>query len=106
MWKKVCKQLVLPIMLAAILAMLFRPIYLQDDSCNYFLAWILIGFPFGIRRMHLWMFPSKFDLGGTVGIFALNIIIGGLIGGIALLLDILSGIYYLLKMIFSGIKGW
>lgn len=105
MWKKVFKQLLLPILLAAMLAILFKSVYIQDGVCNYFLAWILIGFPFGIRKMFLWLIPSKFDLGGTVGVLVLNVIIGGIIGGFVLIAEIISGLFNLIKLVVSGIRN-
>lgn len=42
--------------------------------------------------MFLWLVPHRFDLAGTVGVFALNIILGGVIGGFALIAQIVSGI--------------
>ena len=37
-----------------------------------------------IHRMCLWLVPTKFDLAGTIGVVAVNIIVGGIIGGFAL----------------------
>ena len=47
-----------------------------------------------IRRMCLWLVPFGYGISGTVGIFALNIIIGGLIGGLALIVGLLLGIIH------------
>ena len=48
------------------------------------LAWILIGIPFGIRQVGLWLLPKHHDLSGTLGVFALSILLGGAIGGFVL----------------------
>lgn len=85
-------EVLLPVLVAALLALLFRPVYMADGSINYLLAWICVGFPFGIRRMFLWLVPQRFDLAGTVGIAVLNVIIGGIIGGFALVIQLVSGI--------------
>ena len=61
------RSVALPVCVALLLAILFRPIYLSEGQPNYLLAWICIGFPFGIRRMFLWLVPHRFDLAGTVG---------------------------------------
>lgn len=105
MWKKVFEQLILPVLFATIFAMLFKPIYIQDGVINYFLAWILIGFPFGIRKMFFILIPSKYDLGGTIGVMVLNIIVGGIIGGFVLIADIILGSFNLLKLVISGLKS-
>ena len=77
------RSVALPVCVALLLAILFRPIYLSEGQPNYLLAWICIGFPFGIRRMFLWLVPHRFDLAGTVGVVVLNVIVGGIIGGFA-----------------------
>ena len=60
---------------------------------------LCVGFPFGIRRMCLWLVPFGYGISGTVGIFALNIIIGGLIGGLALIVGLLLGIIHTIREI-------
>ena len=72
-------------------------IYMPDGVCDYFLMWLCVGFPFGIRRMCLWLVPFGYGISGTVGIFALNIIIGGLIGGLALIVGLLLGIIHTIR---------
>lgn len=52
------KEVVLPIALAFCLASFLKPIYMPDGVCDYFLMWICVGLPFGIRRMCLWLVPS------------------------------------------------
>jgi len=84
------KEVVLPIALAFCLASFLKPIYMPDGVCDYFLMWICVGLPFGIRRMCLWLVPSGYGISGSVGIFALNLIIGGLIGGLAFFIGLLS----------------
>ena len=83
------KEVLLPIALAFCLASFLKPIYMPDGVCDYFLMWICVGLPFGIRRMCLWLVPSGYGISGSVGIFALNLIIGGLIGGLAFLIGLL-----------------
>lgn len=88
----VFKQLVLPVLLALMLSAVFRSVYMTNGTCDYFLAWILIGFPFGIRKMWFWLAPSRFDLGATIGIVFLNVLVGGLIGGLILIWQIIKGL--------------
>jgi hypothetical protein len=96
---EIFRQLVLPVATAFLLALLFRPAYMKDGTCDYLLAWILIGFPFGIRRMFLVLLPSNFDLAGTVGICFLNVMVGGIIGGFALMLQVLKGLVVTVKIL-------
>lgn len=86
------RSVLLPVLLAGILLLLFKPVYMADGEINYLLLWICVGIPFGIRRMFLWLVPSRFDLAGTVGVFALNILAGGIIGGFALIGELIGGV--------------
>ena len=56
------KEVVLPIALAFCLASFLKPIYMPDGVCDYFLMWICVGLPFGIRRMCLWLVPSGYGI--------------------------------------------
>ena len=51
--------------------------------------------PFGIRRMFVWLIPRGFDLSGTVGVVALNFIVGGLIGGVILIWRLAVAAWYI-----------
>lgn len=93
------KEVVVPFGLAFCLAAFLKPIYMADGVCDYFLMWLCVGLPFGIRRMCLWLVPFGYSISGTVGIFALNIIIGGLIGGLALIIGLLLGIIHTIREI-------
>nr|WP_207740542.1 DUF6050 family protein [Anaeromassilibacillus sp. D41t1_190614_C2] len=97
--KTFLKEVLLPLLIALCLAAFFKPIYMADGVCDYFLMWLCVGFPFGIRRMCLWLVPFGYGISGTVGIFALNIIIGGLIGGLALIVGLLLGIIHTIREI-------
>ena len=72
---------------------------------DYFLLWILVGCPFGIWKMFLWLVPGSFGIAGTVGVFALNFIIGGLIGGVVAIYRLVYAAFYLLRIVFGMITG-
>lgn len=61
--------------------------------------WILSGIPFGIRFMFLKLFPKGYGITGTVGMFALNVMIGALAGGVFLLIRIVRIIIDTIKII-------
>ena len=48
------RKVILPLGLAALLLLLFRPVYTENGTINYLLLWICVGIPFGIHRMFLW----------------------------------------------------
>lgn len=89
--KRFLVSVLLPIVIAAAFALLFKTVYTSPKGINYLLMWICIGIPFGIHRMCIWLVPTKFDLAGTIGVMAVNIIVGGIIGGFAFVFQVLKG---------------
>ena len=81
-----------PLLVAAVFALLFRSVYEQNGMIDLPLAWILIGIPFGIRQVGLWFLPKNRDLSGTLGVFALSILLGGVIGGFVLVYRVGAGL--------------
>lgn len=59
--------------------------------------WLVIGMPFGIYRMCIWLLPKNFDIGGTVGVWAMNIMLGCLIGEVIIVGYVFRAIYVLIK---------
>jgi len=55
--------------------------------------------------MVLWLVPGSFGIAGTVGVFALNFIIGGLIGGVVAIYRLVYAAFYLLRIVFGMITG-
>lgn len=55
--------------------------------------------------MYFWMIPKGFDIGGTVGMFAFNLLIGGMIGSVVLTWRLLMVGTYLLKSIDMVVCG-
>lgn len=94
MMKTFLKEVLLPLLLVICLAVFLKPIYMADGECDYFLLWLCVGLPFGLRRMCLWLVPFGYGIAGTVGVFALNLIIGGLIGGLALIIGLMLGVVH------------
>ena len=85
-WKDFFKRTVLPAVIALFLFFMFKNVFTEDGQTNYFYVWLCCGIPFGIRRMFVWLVPHGYDIAGTVGIIALNFILGGIIGGVIFLL--------------------
>jgi len=81
-----------PMLIAMFMAILFKSTYCSDGNVNYLLAWIVIGIPFGIKKMCAWIIPYGHDLAATIGIIFLNVIIGGLIGGVVFMWQMVRGI--------------
>lgn len=75
---------ILPIAAALLTLALFYPLCVEQGICDYWKLWLLAGIPFGVHKMYFWLIPKGFDLGGTVGMFVFNLLIGGVIGGLVL----------------------
>jgi hypothetical protein len=94
-WKDFFKKTVLPVVIALFLFFMFKSVFTNNGETNYFYVWLCCGIPFGIRRMFVWLVPHGYDLGGTVGIIALNFILGGIIGGVILIWRLFCAVWYI-----------
>ena len=84
------------VIMAALIAWFFRPVYMNGMQCNWLLLWIIIGLPFGFRRLMI-LIPRGSDLGATIGTVALCIILGGLFGGLVLIAELIDGFFFLFR---------
>ncbi len=85
---------VLPVMGAAALYFIFKSACMKDGVMDYVWLWILCGLPFGLHRMCLWLIPGGRSFGGGIATFALNFIVGGVIGGFVLAWRLLVAAWY------------
>lgn len=92
--KDFLKKTVLPVILALLLFSIFSRIFTENGTTDYFLVWLACGVPFGIGKMFT-LIPIGMDISGTVGVFALNIVLGGLIGGVILIWKLAVAVWYL-----------
>lgn len=88
------KKAVLPIVIALLLFSIFSRIFTENGVRDYFLIWLACGVPFGIGKMFT-LIPIGFGIAGTVGIVALNVILGGLIGGVILIWRLAVAVWYI-----------
>ena len=85
---------VLPAAAALLLYCIFKSACMEGGGIDYVRLWILCGLPFGLHRMCLWIVPGGGSFGGGVALFALNFIIGGVIGGFVLAWRLLVAVWY------------
>ena len=93
------KKVIVPVGMAVFLSALFYPLCVENGQCDYLKLWIFMGIPFGVHKMFLWIIPKGFDIGGTVGLFVFNLLIGGVIGGVILVGRLFKVGFYLMKII-------
>ena len=74
----------MPVAIAGLLYCIFKSACMRDEELDLLRLWILCGLPFGLHRMCLWIVPGGGSFGGGIALFALNFILGGVIGGFVL----------------------
>ena len=88
--KRVLFNVVIPLSLMVLWMITCYPVCDKAEGFDYFLYWIMVGCPYGIRKMCMFLIPRNFGIAGSMGVLALNCIIGGLIGGIVVVMRILG----------------
>lgn len=83
-------KILIPILAISFMVLFCYPVCNKPEGFDYFLFWILVGFPFGIRRMCLWLIPRNYGIAGSLGVMALNCIVGGAIGGFVAIITLIK----------------
>lgn len=91
--KDFLKKTVLPVLAAVLLFSMFSRIFTENGAIDWFLVWLACGVPFGIGKMFT-LIPIGYGISGTVGVVALNIVLGGLIGGVILIWKLAVALWY------------
>ena len=103
--KRLITRVILPAMMISTWLLLSSRVCEQADGFHFFLFWIIAGAPFGIRRMCIWLIPWNYGISGGIGVLALNLIAGGLIGGVVLLFRMAMIVYELILIMAETIAG-
>ncbi len=88
--KSIMTKTILPLIAIGLWMAVCIPIASRPEGFNYFMFWVIAGIPFGIRYMFFKLMPKGYGISGTIGAIALNIIIGGIIGGVMLMIRIVA----------------
>ena len=97
--KKVLFRIIIQMMILAVWMIMCYPVCAKADGFGYCLYWIMVGCPYGIRKMSMFLVPKNFDIAGSIGILALDCIIGGLIGGMIVIIRIINTVMEIIKLI-------
>ena len=95
---KFAGKVVYPVLAAILLFFLLRPFCMEQGKCDYRLLVLLMGIPFGIGKMLVWIVP-----GGTLGFLVFQILIGGVVGSMVMLWKLAEAAVYLIWGIYAGI---
>ena len=94
------RKSIVPVAGAALLVCIFKSACMKDGAVDYLWLWILCGLP-----MCFWFVPGGNSMGGGVALFALNFVIGGIIGGVVLVWRMIVAVWYVPLAIYHLIIG-
>lgn len=97
--KRVLFKIVIPLSVMVLWMITCYPVCNKAEGFDYFLYWIMVGCSYGIRKMCMFLIPRNFGIAGSMGILALNCIVGGLIGGIVLIIRVIKIFIEILSVI-------
>lgn len=99
--KDVLMKAIFPMILLVLWSWLAYNFCISIEQKEWWKIWMVVGMPFGIHRMCIWLLPKNLDIGGNVGVWAMNIIVGCLIGEIVVVCYILRSVYVLVTFYIS-----
>ena len=105
MSEKFLKKVFMPLCGAALLAYILYPFCTKGGETNWLLFIWLMGVPFGISHMFMYVVPRRHPFTDSVGILFGNVLVGGVIGIFILAWKILRAVICLLCMIIQAIAG-
>lgn len=88
--QRVLFNIVIPLTVMVLWMITCYPVCNKAEGFDYFLYWIMVGCPYGIRKMCMFLIPRNFGIAGSMGVLVLNCIVGGLIGGIVLIIRVIK----------------
>lgn len=97
--ERVLFKVILPLAFVAVWLNMCYWICLGENGVNWFQFWIMSGFPFGIQKMLVLLIPRNFGIAGSIGVLALDAVIGGMIGVIVLAIKIIAIIREVINII-------
>lgn len=102
--KRVLFKMIVSVLILVLWILMCYPVCQQENGFDYFLFWIMVGFPYGIRKMCMFLIPKNFGIAGSIGVLAFNGVIGGLIGGIIVIARMIAVFVEIIKII-AGTSG-
>lgn len=95
----VIKKALLPLAAMAFWLWMVKTIMGVAGNTDLFMFLFLAGLPFGIHKMCIILIPRGYDVGGTVGMIALCVMVGGLLGSLMIPYYIVRAIYVTIRYI-------
>ena len=103
MVKEIWKKVIWPVMAVLFLTVVLRPLCMAEGGIDYWKLLFLMGIPFGVQKMFVWLIPSCYGIGETVGMYALNLLVSGVIGSFILVWRLSVAVFTLVKGFVWGV---
>lgn len=103
MSEKFLKKVFLPLCWAGFLACILYPLCTEDGVTNWLLLMWLMGVPYGIAHMCMYLLPWNYPFTDSVGILFGNVLVGGVIGIFILAWQIVRAVFCLICMMIQTI---
>mgnify|MGYP000025463040 CR=1 FL=1 len=77
MVKEIWKKVIWLVMAVLFLAMVFRPLCMAEGCIDYWKLLFLMGIPFGVQKMFVWLIPRRLRYLGEISwvYLALNLLV-------------------------------
>ena len=95
----VIKKAILPLVFIVFWFWMTKTIMKVSGQTDWFWWVFIAGLPFGIHKMRLILIPRGMDTTATLGMAALSVIIGALIGSIMIPVYLIRAVYVFLRYI-------
>ena len=95
--KDVITKALLPMSAMVFWLWMVKTIMGVTGNTNLFMFLFLAGLPFGIHKMCIILIPKGMDVGGTLGMIALSVIVGGLLGSLMIPYYIVRAVYVTIR---------
>ena len=95
----VIKKALIPMISMVFLLWMVKTIMGVAGNTDLFMFLFLAGLPFGIHKMCIILIPKGYDVGGTIGMIALSVIVGGLMGSLMIPSYVVRAFYVTIRYI-------
>ena len=103
--KRLIFKIIIPILLITFWLYMSHSLSLVDGKISYFRLWVISGLPFGIKYMSGGFLSLLFDLQEGLIMLMINILIGAIFGGFALIGKIFDILHEIVLFILLDVLG-
>ena len=101
--RKLFRTGIVPWLYTGIMLTVVLPVCMNNGKIDYFLLWVILGIPYGMKKIILILLPCDYGIGESIGILVFGCLFSGLVGGIILLYKLIAEIFIIIIFISSTI---